>query len=75
LQKLQNNGIVKNIIEKRSFPIQKGRIIVSIPKPITARQMKKLASLVTGAIPSDLSSELAQYAFPRYSDTESVFLR
>jgi len=33
---------------------------MSIPKPITARQMKKLVSLVTGAIPSDLSSELAQ---------------
>lgn len=33
---------------------------MNIPKPITARQMKKLISLLTGAIPSDLPSELAK---------------
>ncbi len=43
---------------------------MDIPKPITARQMKKIASLLTGAIPSDLSSEFAQKLIDNKRDLE-----
>lgn len=45
---------------------------MSIPKPITARQMKKIASLLTGAIPSDLPSELAQKWIDNKRDLEET---
>lgn len=48
---------------------------MSIPKPITARQMKKLASLVTGAIPSDLPSELARKWIDSKRDLEETIRR
>ena len=48
---------------------------MNIRKPITARQMKKLASLVTGAIPSDLPSEFAQKWIDSKRDLEETIRR
>jgi len=48
---------------------------MSIPKPITARQMKKLSSLVTGAIPSDIPSELARKWIDNKRDLEEAIRR
>ena len=45
---------------------------MNIPKPITARQMKKIASLLTGAIPSNLPSELARKLIDNKRDLEEA---
>lgn len=47
-------------------------MIMSIPKPITARQMKKLVSTITGAIPSDLPSKLARKWIDNKRDLEET---
>ena len=45
---------------------------MSIPKPLTARQMKKIATLLTGVIPSDLPSELARKLINNKRDLEEA---
>jgi len=45
---------------------------MNIPEPITARQMKKLVALLTGAIPSNLPSELARKLIDNRRDLEEA---